>query len=285
MDIDKLAQSAVEVVATHLAQWGTDAADRLADEGINQIYQLILSRLRRTSVGLGMLNWLQQDPADEHRRAAVTQVVTGEARNDPEFAESLGQAVQRAGILVQGAGASYRSGDNTVEFQNIVTQGDVRIGHRQFHIGRLQFGTGGLATGIIALVVLLGGGTAAVVSATAETTPNTESLSSAVGRWEQPGYQQFPGFERSATTLTISSDGSFTLSAGVKMGTAESPADNFLVECSGTVEPTEGSFTFRTTTGSCSIFVAALSSDGRTIDVVLVNGPILGLSTLTRVGS
>jgi hypothetical protein len=167
MDIDKLAQSAVEVVATHLAQWGTDAADRLADEGINQIYQLILSRLRRTSDGLGMLTWLQHDPVDEHRRAAVTQVVTGEARNDPEFAESLGQAVQRAGILVQGAGASYRSGDNTVEFQNIVTQGDVRIGHRQFHIGRLQIGTGGLVTGIIGLVVLLGGGTAAVVSATA----------------------------------------------------------------------------------------------------------------------
>lgn len=276
MDIDKLAQSAVEVVATHLAQWGTDAADRLADEGINQIYQLILSRLRRTSDGLGMLTWLQQDPVDEHRRAAVTQVVTGEARNDPEFAESLGQAVQRAGILVQGAGASYRSGDNTVEFQNIVTQGDVRIGHRQFHIGRLQFGTGGLVTGIIGLVVLLGGGTAAVVSA------GTASLSSAVGRWEQGGYQQFPGFERSPTTLTISSDGRFTLSAGVKMG--PSGVDNFPIECRGTVEPTKDNFTFHTTTGSCSIFVAELSSDGRTIDVFLV-ALIPGVSTLTRVGS
>ncbi|MGH3941031.1 MAG: hypothetical protein ACRDTG_20810 [Pseudonocardiaceae bacterium] len=43
MDVDSLAQSAVEVVARHIAQRATDAAGRVTDAGVDHIYQLIAS--------------------------------------------------------------------------------------------------------------------------------------------------------------------------------------------------------------------------------------------------
>lgn len=159
MDGDDLAQSAVEVVAQHLAQRGTDAVGRLADVGVDHIYQLIVSRLQRSPAGQSMLSWFHQNPADEQSRRRFAAVVADEVRHDPGFAESLGQAAERAGVFVQGAGASQQIIENRGDFRDISAGRDVRIKQRQFHIGRFQVGTGGLVTGVVGLVILLGGGT------------------------------------------------------------------------------------------------------------------------------
>lgn len=149
MDGDGLAQSAVEVVAQHLAQRGTDAVGRLADAGVDHIYQLIVSRLQRNPAGQGMLSWFHQNPADEQSRRRFAAVVADEVRHDPGFAESLGRAAERAGVFVQGAGASQQIIENRGDFRDISAGRDVRIKQRQFHIGRFQVGTGGLVTGVI----------------------------------------------------------------------------------------------------------------------------------------
>ncbi len=144
MDSDSLAQSAVEVVAQHLAQHSTDAVGRLVDAGVDHIYQLIVSRLQRSPAGQSMLSWFHQNPADEQSRRRFAKAVADEVRRDQGFAASLGQAVERAGVFVQGAGASQQIIENSGDFRDISAGRDVRIKHRQFHIGRFQVGTGGL---------------------------------------------------------------------------------------------------------------------------------------------
>lgn len=200
MDVDGLAQSAVEVVAQHLTQRGTDAVGRLADVGVDRIYQLLASRLQRSPAGQSMLSWFHQSPADQQSQRRLAEALTGEIRDDPRFAESLRQAVGRVGVLVRDANTSQQVIDN--RGKNVAGR-DVRIKQHQFHIGRFQFGTGGLVTGVVGLVVLLGGGTVATVGAQAK----PANLGSAVGRWERSGEKPLPGFETNPTVLTISPGG------------------------------------------------------------------------------
>lgn len=295
MDGDGLAQSAVEVVAQHLAQRGTDAVGRLADADVDHIYQLIVSRLQRSPAGQGMLSWFHQNPAGEQSRRRFAVVVADEVRHDPGFAESLGQAAERAGVFVQGADASQQIIENSGDFRDISAGRDVRIKQRQFHIGRFQVGTGGLVTGVIGLVILLGGGTvAAVVVATDQANP--VALRSVVGRWERPGDKPLPGFQTSPTILTIFPDGRFTFSAGIQMnfpagerspggGTGAGFPDfsGIRIDCNGTVEPKEGHFTLRPTAGQCGTVEAELSADGSILDVGLSNGSRDGSTAFTKV--
>lgn len=287
MDGDGLAQSAVEVVAQHLAQRGTDAVGRLADAGVDHIYQLIVSRLQRNPAGQSMLSWFHQNPADEQSRRRFATVVADEVRHDPGFAESLGQAVERAGVFVQGAGASQQIIENSGDFRDISAGRDVRIKQRQFHIGRFQVGTGGLVTGVIGLVILLGGGTVAAVGIATDQA-NPVALSSVVGRWERPGDKPLSGFgfQTGPMILTISPDGRFEFSAaGMQMNFPEgerSPVGGagagfpvFPVDCKGTVEPEEDHFTLRSTAGQCGTVEAKLSADGSILDV--------GSTALTKV--
>lgn len=284
MDMDELAQSAVEAVAGHLAQRGTDAAGRLADASIDHVYQLISSRLQRTSAGQRMLGWLHHNPADEQRRARVAEVVANEVRSDPVFAESLGHAAERAGIFVQGTGASYRHIDNSGDYRNISTGRDLQIKSRHSY-SQVKIGTGGLV--VLGLVLLCGSAAVVVAGAT-----NSSNLDSAVGRWEHAGDQPLPGFKTSATVLTVSSDSRFIFSFGIKMTPpGEAPPSGFPnfssidINCSGTVEPTGDHFTLRTTTGQCGTFEAKLSSDGRIMDVFVSNGSVDGSTALMKVSS
>ncbi|MGH3916083.1 MAG: hypothetical protein ACRDTC_22145 [Pseudonocardiaceae bacterium] len=104
------------------------------------------------------------------------------------------------------------------------------MGNRHF-----QLGTGGLAASVIGLVVLLGGGTATAVLVTT----NSAILSSAVGRWEQPGNQPLSGFEVSPMILTISPDDRFAFSVAVNMNF---PQMNFPEEASPAGVPDSGKF-------------------------------------------
>lgn len=287
MDIDELARSAVEAVATHLAERGTDAAGQLMDDAINHLYQLMVGRLQRTSTGGEMLSWLQLDPADVHRRAGVAQLVTSEARNDTQFAESLGQAAHRAGIIVQGPGSWSQSGDNTIGIGSISTKTEgktkvnIRIGNRHY-----QVGTGGLAIAVIGLVLLIGGGTTAAVLVTT----NSAVLSSAVGRWERPGYQAGFGVEVSPMVLTISPDGRFAFSVDTKINVPEAPPADFpgpgvQADCHGTVEPTGDHFTLHITAGLCKNVEAKLTSDGSAIDIYSPGESTADSIRLTKTGT
>jgi hypothetical protein len=236
-----------------------------------------------------MLSWFHQNPADEQNRRRFAEVVAGEVRHDPGFAESLGQAAERAGVFVQGAGASQQIIDNSGDFRDISAGRDVRIKQRQFHIGRFQVGTGGLVTGVIGLVILLGGGTVAAVRV-ATNQANPMPLSSVVGRWERPGDKPNSGFgfQASPIILTISRDGRFNFSAGTRFNIPEErlprggtgggfPDFSSHYECDGTVEPMEDYFALHSTAGPCGTFEAALSADGSILDV----GPI----ALTKMSS
>jgi hypothetical protein len=281
MDINGLARAAVDTVARHLAQRGTDSAGRLVNAAVDRVYQLIDGRLRGHRAGRQALDTLLRDPGDPSGRAMAADLVSREAHTNQRFAHALGGAAERAGIFVQGAGASYRVEDNRIDnsgdFRNFQAGGDIRIkqNRKHFHIGRIQFGTGGLISGIAVLVLVLGGGTAAVINATSERV----SLSSAVGRWERPGETPAPGFETGPAVLTVDAGGRFTFTMDVRMTSVPGggPVPSGQVQglpdldlnCGGTVDTAGDHFTLRSTTGPCGTFDAKLSSDGKVIDLFL----------------
>lgn len=281
MDIDGLVRAAVDTVARHLAQRGTDAAGRLVNAAVDRVYQLIVSRLRRSREGRQALDQLHRDPADPRARAHAADLVSEQAHADRRFAHQLDDTSRQAGITVH-----FRIGDDQ-RIGNVRAGRDVRIKQKQFHIGRIQFGMGGLVSGIAVLVVVLGGGTAAVVGATAEEV----SLSSAIGRWERPGEAPAPGIETGPAVLDVNADGAFTFAMEVRMSApAGTPAievpgfPNLSLNCAGTVEPAGDHYTLRSSAGQCGTFDAKLSSDGRMIDLFLSNESSTGSLSLTKAG-
>ena len=290
MSIEKLARSAVDVVAGRLAQRGTDAAGRLTDTAVDGVYQLIAHRLQGSATGRRLLALLHRNPGNEEGRAQAAEMVADEAHSDPKFAESLGRAAARAGILVQGAGASYQQNiyDNSGDFRNINVRGARDVKLKKYHIGNLRFDTGGLVAGVITLIAILGGGTAAVVA----TTGDSVNLASVVGRWEQSAYQPMPGWTVGPIVLTVANDGRFTFSMKAKMGAPGgpvppgTPADfgQLNLDCGGMVTADGDHFTLRTTSGPCGAFEAKLAPDNTVLDVFITNGSVDGAQSLTKVG-
>jgi hypothetical protein len=290
MDIEGLARAAVDTVARHLVNRGTDAAGRLANAGVDRVFQLIAGRLHAHPAGRQALDSLLGDPGDPGGQEWAADLVAQEAEADPRFAGALDGAARQAGIVVQGAGARYRVGsdyrfenrdDNRVYYQGIRGGRDVKIKHRQFRIGRLQFGTGGLVSGIALLVLALGGGTAAIVAG------ETVSLSSAVGRWERPGEKLVDGIETGPAVLTVDDKGAFTFTMDMRVSLpgGQTPAGfpSMNLNCAGTTEAAGDHFTMRSTTGQCGTFDAKLSSDGRVIDLFLAaEGTSSGSLSLTK---
>jgi hypothetical protein len=279
---DEMARSAVEAVAGRLAQRGTDAAGRLTDAALDGVYRLIAQRLSGSATGRRVLDLLVRNPADRQNREHAAEMLTDEASGDPRFADSLGRAAAHAGVFIQGPGASYR--DSRGDFRDISITGARNVKFKKFHIGSIRFGTGGLVTGILALVTLGGGGTAAVVAATGDST----ELSAAVGSWtQQPGGTSLPGWTVGPISLTVTADGDFTFSMRATM---DVPADvpqspgfgDINLDCSGTITPDGDHFTLRTTSGPCGTFEAK-PGPSDVLDVFIDNGSTDGSLALTKV--
>jgi hypothetical protein len=290
VSIEELARSTVDAVAQRLAQRGAAAAGQVTDMAVDGIYRLITQQLQGSATGRRLLDLLQRNPADARGRTRLVEMVRDEASSDPRFADSLGRAAAQAGIFVQGAGASYQQNvDNSSgDFRGNNITGNVK--YKKYHIGNIRFGTGGLAVGIVGLVAVLGGGTAAIVGVTS----NSATLTSAVGRWAQPSQQPMTGWTVGPTELTISADGRFTFSMKAKMtipggmqpppGTMSTDFGQFNFDCSGTVTPDGDHFTLRTTSGMCGTFQAKLAPSSNVIDVFISNGSVDGSQALTKAG-
>lgn len=270
MDNHRLARAAVNLIAAGLAR--NDA--RAADPTVQHIRRLVLHQLP------GVLPPEGERPLDAGGHARLAAAVAGEADADPGFADALAQAVQRAGV-VMGAGASTRITTNSGSFSGNTVHGDMRVKHKQFHIGRFQFGTGGLVSAVV-LLLALGGGTAAVVANAGKPV----QLDTAVGRWEQPGSSPVSGIETKPTVLTVTSDGQFTFSLGISMtmpGAGDTPGVD--IQCRGSVTPDGDHFTLRTTAGACGTFTAKPTPDGKIMDVLLSGGSTDGSLALTKVAA
>ncbi len=150
---------------------------------------------------------------------------------------------------------------------------------------------------MIGLVILLGGGTVAVVRVATDQT-NSVTLSAVVGRWERPGDKPLSGFQTNPTVLTISPDGRFTFSAGIQMnfpangrppggdtGAGFPDFSSAHFDCNGKIELMEDHFTLRSTAGPCGTVDATLSGDGNTLDIGLANGSKNWSMALTKAGS
>ena len=146
---------------------------------------------------------------------------------------------------------------------------------------------GGLVSGIIGLIALLGGGTAAVVAAST-TTP--VDLASAVGHWERPAGNLGQGFEMGPALLTVSANGQFDFSVDLTMSVPGNtmtppPIPPMNIKCSGSLSPNQDHYTLRTMSGPCGTFDATLSPDGHMIDLHLQNGSSGGSLSLTKTKS
>lgn len=290
MDIGELAHAAVETVARHLVNRGTDAAGRLANVGVDRVFQLIVGRLRADPAGRQALDSLLGNPADPGGQNWAADLVAQEAEADPRFADALDGAARNAGIVILGDGARVGSDyrvenrdDNRVYYQGVRAGRDVKIKHRQFRIGSLQFGTGGLVSGIAVLVLVLGGGATYIGTA-----GDKVSLSSAVGRWERQGEQLMEGVETGPAVLTVDDRGGFTFTMDMRVsfpgGQAPPGMPSMNLDCGGTVEPADDHYTLRSTSGQCGTFDAKLSADGRVIDLFLAaDGSSGGSLSLTKV--
>ncbi|TDQ00523.1 hypothetical protein [Labedaea rhizosphaerae] len=284
MDIESLAHEAVDTVTRHLRHRGADAAGRLANAAVDRVYRVIAGRLRAHPAGRQALRSLLDNPADLRCKVRATELVAREAGADRSFAETLDAAARNAGIVVQGAAARYQRMDNRGDYRDIRAGRDVNFKNRQYRIGSIRFGTGGLVSGIAVLVVALGGGTAAVVSASGDQV----SLSSAVGRWERPG-QQAPSFKVGPAVLTVDDKGAFTFTMNVTISVPGQQVPGFSgvsFDCHGTVEPAHDHYTLRSSSGQCGTFDARLSSDGHAIDLFLSSTESSnGSLTLTKAGA
>jgi hypothetical protein len=279
--LDDMARSAVEAVADRLAQRGTDAAGRLTDSALDGVYQLIAHRLSGSATGRRVLDLLVRNPVDRQNQARAAEMLTDEAAGDPRFADSLGRAAAHAGVFLQGS--NYHDARGDLRDFTIHGSGN-KITNKKYRIGSIRFGTGGLVSGIVALVVLAGGGTAAVVAGT-----KSVDLSSAVGNWsQQPGGQTIPGWAVGPITLTVGADGTFTFAMRATMAVpsdAPAPAGfgDLSLDCTGTITADGDHFTLRTTTGQCGTFEAQ-PGPSDVLDVFIDNGSANGSIALTRTG-
>jgi hypothetical protein len=275
------ATAAVEVVAGRLGEREVDAAGRLTDAALDSVYGLISHRLAGSATGRRVLDAFERDPANPQTRARIVEMLSDEAESDGRFAYSLGRAAANAGIFVQGPAAYYRhsSGDQ----RNITVTGSqkVKFTSKRFHIGKLQFNTGGLVTGIAVLAAAAGGGAVAV------TNHDSVELSSVVGEWaQQPGGQTIPGWTVGPINLSISADGQFSFSMRATVSANDVPAPagfgDLNLDCAGAVTPDGDHFTLRTTSGYCGTFEARPGPDD-ILDVFIENDSANGSLALTKV--
>lgn len=175
MDVDNIAERIIDAVGAHLLQIGADAVGRLANHPVDEMYRLVAWNLGRTPSGMRVMGALQQRPGDPAVRRQARQVLADEARHDPQFADTLAAAAQRAGIAVNVRTSNTAFGSQTVSGASgsaaqggrdaLAANRDVKVANKQYHIGSVRFGTGGLV-GLLALGITFAGGSAAAVLAT-----------------------------------------------------------------------------------------------------------------------
>lgn len=180
MDVDDIAERVIDAVGAHLLQIGADAVGPLANHPVDEMYRLVAGCLGRTPSGMRVVGALRQRPGDPAARRQARQVLADEARHDPQFADTLAAAAQRAGLAVNVRTSSTAFGNQAVSGASgsaaqggrdaLVGNRDVKITDKQFHIGSVRFGTGGLV-GLLALAITLAGGSAAAVVTTTRSGP------------------------------------------------------------------------------------------------------------------
>lgn len=270
MDIGEVARRAVDAVAQQL----TAGAERAGSAAVDQVYRLLAQRLRRTSWGSRALEGLEQEPEDPERRQQAVEAVVAEARQDPAFFSQLDRLTH--GIFVQGAGARYSQRvtqvDRRRQYDQSGDQRDIRISGsnnrlkmKKYHIGSVQFGTGGLVSGIAVLVIALGGGGAAVY--TAQNPPKPEpKVAEAVGKWHKDGSVIGPATE-DPYDLNVAGDGKFVLTFGATLSMPGAPKQDYHFKCTGTVTTAGEQLALRAATGGCADMTAKPVDGGKGLEI------------------
>jgi hypothetical protein len=125
---------------------------------VDVLRQALFRQLQQTPTGQHLLTNLLSQPADPREHQYTADYVAERIDADPQVRAELEHAARQAGMYISGSPV------NVIGNRNItVGPGATLDRSKRFHIGSLQFGFGGLASGIAVLVLLLGGGTAAAV--------------------------------------------------------------------------------------------------------------------------
>lgn len=104
MDFTDLSTQAVTIIATYLGSIGSGLAGRIKDSAVDQLYELVASRLKQSPLGAAAISGLEERP-DQASRQAIAASATAEAMaDDPQFAKSVGTAVRAIHISQGGVG-------------------------------------------------------------------------------------------------------------------------------------------------------------------------------------
>jgi hypothetical protein len=113
MQMDQLVDSAIDTIADHLTQVGTQQAGQIANDAVADLYRLITRRLSQTPTGARVLGTLQHEPATPAARQQARDVLRDEAHADADFAQALSEAVRWTGTGIPArSGTIYGSVSN-----------------------------------------------------------------------------------------------------------------------------------------------------------------------------
>ena len=164
MNVDELAREAATALAERLPEAAGSATDTLMT--------LIINRLEESKTGTRALDALRSQPDDPAERDLAATVIADEFVRDSRFAARVGAALDRpnsqTSAVALGAGSRLR--------------GEVAGGNidksKQYHIGSIRFGTGGL-TALIAVGVLAAGGGGVATTAAIQQSQSDKQISEA----------------------------------------------------------------------------------------------------------
>ncbi len=165
MNVDELATEAVNVIAQRLPELTDAAGDALV--------AVIRDRLERSRSGTRAMESLHRNPGGTQERELAAAVLADELMRDPDYAKRLASVLGRPQIPTQRSTVTVGGGS--------VVRGDVAGGNidksKRFHIGSIRFGGGGMTALIVAGLLGLGGGGAAIYSEVTQPSYAEDSLS------------------------------------------------------------------------------------------------------------
>jgi hypothetical protein len=279
MDLDTLAQSAVDTLVEHLL----NAGGQVLSVPVDRLFRLLEGRVGAT----GVLRAATEHAQSPVLRRTAHQTVADAMRADTTFAQQVaaalhavppavqvyqqsaayapGGSVYQGGVGQQG-GIAVTSG-GPVRFDGPVAGRDVNVDRsKRFHIGSIRFGTGGLVALILAGTVSAGGVAVGVVAATQA--GGSAAVSAATGRWVHGSGVSMSCMKEDDTTLVINPDATFRAHVGLSFtndncggSSGFGPPAGFTgpqIDCSGTVSTDGPNLVFKSSVGPCATFTAQL---------------------------
>jgi hypothetical protein len=167
MTPEELARSVVETLGSRLGE----SAGRPPDQPTQQLLDVVDRRLSRTPSGKLQVDALRNTPADVQNRQRMAEIVAWVAHEDQTFWQQLRDAARHAGVHgTRGTvyhtnvhQANAGSGHVAAGNANIIAGRDNR--NKQFQVGNITFGSGGLVAVVAIAALLLSGGVVTVVNA------------------------------------------------------------------------------------------------------------------------